>query len=159
MRNDEFDLDIIEITDETDELEALVDRSADQVDSAKVKTVGAKQLVIAACVLAIVVVGVVFAILNHGYKVTFDTQGGSEVIVDAKRRYDKGEKVDTVQYPYREGYLFTGWYTDPSCEEEFAWNMEQDTVTGDMTLYAGWIGMISQDEMQQPITGSPLINP
>ena len=37
--------------------------------------------------------------------------------------------------PFREGYEFTGWYTDSSCTARFDFS---DRVTEDMTLYAGW---------------------
>lgn len=38
--------------------------------------------------------------------------------------------------PLREGYTFTGWYTDTTYTS--AWNFEIDQVTNHMTLYAGW---------------------
>ena len=37
--------------------------------------------------------------------------------------------------PVKEGYEFTGWYTDRDCTN--AWS-EENAVTGSMTLYAGW---------------------
>lgn len=36
--------------------------------------------------------------------------------------------------PVKEGYTFTGWYTDEACTNKYT----QSYVTGDMTLYAGW---------------------
>ena len=36
----------------------------------------------------------------------------------------------------RSGYLFTGWYKDALYET--IWDFTQDTVDGDMNLYAGW---------------------
>ncbi len=36
--------------------------------------------------------------------------------------------------PVKEGYTFTGWYTDEACTVPY----EGYTVTDDMTLYAGW---------------------
>ena len=39
--------------------------------------------------------------------------------------------------PERVGYVFDGWYTDRDCTNE--WDMDSDTVTQSMTLYAGWI--------------------
>ena len=47
-----------------------------------------------------------------------------------------GEKLELPQPPTREGYTFTGWYTDTACFE--LWDVETDTVESDMNLYAGW---------------------
>ena len=51
------------------------------------------------------------------------------------------EKGKTIAQEYvadgdRLGMVFEGWYTDEACTQE--WNMEEDTVQGDMTLYAGY---------------------
>ena len=37
--------------------------------------------------------------------------------------------------PAKEGYRFTGWYTDPECTIKY----EGDTFTDDITLYAGYV--------------------
>lgn len=37
--------------------------------------------------------------------------------------------------PAKEGYRFTGWYTDPECTVKY----EGDTFTDDITLYAGYV--------------------
>ena len=47
-----------------------------------------------------------------------------------------GELLDVPEPPTREGYQFTGWYTDATCE--IPWNVEVQTIETDMTLYAGW---------------------
>ena len=47
-----------------------------------------------------------------------------------------GQLLDIPEPPTREGYTFTGWYEDPTCFN--LWDMENDTVESDMTLYAGW---------------------
>lgn len=38
--------------------------------------------------------------------------------------------------PTRDGYSFTGWYTDAACTTLYRFGVQ--TVTGDVTLYAGW---------------------
>ena len=49
----------------------------------------------------------------------------------------KGEPLDmTIYVPERYGYLFNGWFKDAECTEAFA---ETDIITGNITLYAGWI--------------------
>ena len=39
---------------------------------------------------------------------------------------------------FRTGYVFTGWYTDPSCAESTKWNFESYISEEQITLYAGW---------------------
>lgn len=68
------------------------------------------------------------------YTVTFDSQGGSPV---ASATAAQGGKVTKPADPTREGYRFDGWYREAACEN--AWNFDAGTVTGDMTLYAGWL--------------------
>lgn len=51
------------------------------------------------------------------------------------------EKGDTIAEEYIEdgerlGMTFEGWFKDAECTQE--WNMEQDVVTEDMTLFAGY---------------------
>lgn len=67
-----------------------------------------------------------------GYTVTYDTQGGSSV---AASHPVQGGKLLKPADPEREGYRFTGWYTDAACT--VVWDFD-DPVNADMTLYAGW---------------------
>lgn len=69
----------------------------------------------------------------NSYIVTFDTKGGSSV---AAVECGKGE-VLSVAAPTKDGYAFTGWYTDSSCT--VPWSMETAVVEKSMTLYAGWM--------------------
>ena len=70
---------------------------------------------------------------DPGFTVTFDSKGGTDV-PSQSRMY--GELLEVPEPPTREGYTFTGWYKDASCD--ILWNLEQDTVQTDTTLYAGW---------------------
>lgn len=42
--------------------------------------------------------------------------------------------TELPETPTKTGYTFTGWYTDPECTQLY----EEDMVTSDITLYAGW---------------------
>ena len=85
-------------------------------------------------ILALVLVGaLIFVISHNGFTVNFETNGGTEV---ASVRVLHGETVAQSQVPAREGYEFTGWYTDRACTSP--WSMDSYTVTGSLTLYAGW---------------------
>lgn len=51
-----------------------------------------------------------------------------------KRMY--GELIEAPEPPTREGFVFDGWYLDPGAA--IPWDLEEDTVTESITLYAGW---------------------
>ena len=81
------------------------------------------------------VILVVFALemRDPGFTITFDSRGGTDV---ASQSQMWGETLELPEPPTREGYTFTGWYTDPGCT--ILWNVEERTIEGDVTLYAGW---------------------
>ena len=49
---------------------------------------------------------------------------------------EDGALIPAPAQPEREGYTFTGWYTDEGCT--VAWNLDTDCPVADMTLYGGW---------------------
>ena len=89
-------------------------------------------IIIVACVLLIILF-VAMDLRDPGLTITFDSQGGTDV---AFQEQIYGELLTLPEPPTREGYVFTGWYTDPACFEP--WNIEVDTIQSEMTLYAGW---------------------
>lgn len=89
-------------------------------------------IIIVAC-LVVIVVFLAIDLQNPGFTITFDSKGGSDV---APQNQMYGELLDMPESPTREGYLFTGWYTDYACYE--AWDPENDVIQSDITLYAGW---------------------
>ena len=83
------------------------------------------------------VVILVFWFATHGgYNVTFDTEGGSEIV---PQRLRHGELAKEPEIPLKPGYTFCGWITseDESLAKE--WNFATDKVENDMTLYAVWM--------------------
>ncbi len=88
--------------------------------------------IIVACIAVILIV-VALELRNPGFTVTFDSRGGTDVPAQ-NQMY--GELLEVPEPPTREGYAFTGWYTDSACFEP--WDTENRTVETDMTLYAGW---------------------
>ena len=67
--------------------------------------------------------------------VTFDSQGGTDVSEITGKAY--GDLLDPpAGDPTKAGYYFAGWYKDGACTE--IWSFTLDTVTEDLTLYAGW---------------------
>ena len=95
--------------------------------------VKALDCVIIVCIIAILVV-VAIEMRNPGFTITFDSKGGTDV---AAQNQMYGEKLELPEPPTREGYTFTGWYTDYGCYAP--WDVENDTIETDMTLYAGWV--------------------
>ena len=88
--------------------------------------------IILACIAVIILV-VALEMRNPGFTITFDSRGGSDVPAH-NQMY--GQLLELPEPPTREGYVFTGWYKDHACF--VLWDLEQDTVQEDMTLYAGW---------------------
>ncbi len=72
-------------------------------------------------------------ISNAGFTVNFDSMGGT-MVESQKHMY--GELIEAPIPPTREGYLFDGWYWDQNTTRP--WDIENDTVTESLTLYAGW---------------------
>lgn len=66
------------------------------------------------------------------YTVKFDANGGSSV---SSQSVAKNGTVTKPANPMREGYTFTGWYTDADCEILYDFSA---AVKSSFTLYAGW---------------------
>lgn len=66
--------------------------------------------------------------------ITFDVNGHGTAPV-AQTIYT-GDKLAKVAEPTAAGYTFGGWYTDKELTKAF--DVENDTVSGDTTLYAKW---------------------
>lgn len=93
-----------------------------------------RRLIASAVVLAMLIcMCAAFAACNKEdktYTVTYDSRGGSEVSPSSGVVVIEQSPETT-----REGYEFTGWYTDPDLTQKVEFPY---TVTGDTTLYAGW---------------------
>ena len=94
-----------------------------------VKTLDTFIIVGIAAILVLVIIG----LQDPGFTITFDSKGGTDVPAQDQMY---GELLEVPEPPTREGYTFTGWYTDPACE--VAWDLENGIIESDMTLYAGW---------------------
>lgn len=88
--------------------------------------------IMVASLVLVLVAALIFVVSHNGFTIEFDTDGGSYV------EPIKAMHSETVsaEDPVKEGYEFTGWYTDRDCTQK--WNMSSDTVSGSMKLYAGW---------------------
>ena len=88
--------------------------------------------IIIGCILVIIVF-LAIDLQNPCFTITFDSKGGTDVPAQ-NQMY--GELLEVPEPPTREGYTFTGWYMDHACFE--LWDVENDIIEADMTLYAGW---------------------
>ena len=88
--------------------------------------------IIVACI-AVIVILVALDLRNPGFTITFDSRGGTDV---APQNQMYGELLEVPEDPTREGYEFSGWYLEPSCDE--LWEEDTDIIESDLTLYAGW---------------------
>lgn len=83
--------------------------------------------------IVLLVAVTIFIVSHNGFTVSFDTDGGSHI---ESVKVMHSQTVDIKEEPVKEGYIFTGWYTDRDCTDSF--DITTDTVTTSMTLYAGW---------------------
>lgn len=65
--------------------------------------------------------------------VTFNTNGGSEV---PAQTIESGSHVTNPDEPTRDGYTFTGWFTDEALTQRA--DLINSTFSKDTTIYAGW---------------------
>ena len=65
------------------------------------------------------------------YTLTYESNGGTTF---AAERYASGTKVELTKTPHRDGYVFTGWYSDA----ELSQPVTSVTMRKNMTVYAGW---------------------
>lgn len=110
----------------------------------------------------------VYRVEIMGYpEIHFESNGGS--VVDDIEQTAFNVPAEKPTDPERDGYTFTGWYTDEDCTQIFDWSLG---LKKDITLYAGWQqnvepgseywtitfdpseGSVSQTSMQCPKGGS-----
>lgn len=72
-------------------------------------------------------------IISTDCTVMFESNGGTEV---PNQIVHYGDKIQRPEDPVRKGYHIDGWYTDIDLKD--LWDFENDTVQGNMTLYAKW---------------------
>ena len=70
--------------------------------------------------------------LSDCIKVSFDTNGAGTIESQILLGSNYAKEPET---PSKEGYVFSGWYTDQACTIPYGFNQK---LTADTTLYAGW---------------------
>lgn len=67
------------------------------------------------------------------YTISFETNSDNYISTIIS---DYGLKIDDPIEPGKDGYTFSGWYSDSSLINE--WEFDKDVITSDLTLYASW---------------------
>ena len=84
--------------------------------------------------------------------VKFEENGGTSVEDAVIQIHDLVYDPGT---PYREGFVFDGWYADSSFSVK--WDFDNDTVENDMILYAKWsVQAIEDEESENEISDDTL---
>ena len=78
---------------------------------------------------------------NVAYKVTFHTDGGSEV---ASKNVKNGKTLAKPADPTKAGNKFIGWYKDKDCKG-LPFSFETDAITENTDLYALWVAVGEND--------------
>lgn len=69
---------------------------------------------------------------SSAYTIKFDTNGGSEL---KNISVKSGQSIGTITEPKKDGYIFTGWYSDKELTKPYN---KDEKVTASAILYAGW---------------------
>lgn len=78
---------------------------------------------------------------NVAYKVTFNSNGGSEV---AAKNVKNGKTLAKPADPTKTGNKFIGWYKDKNCKG-LPFSFETDAITANTDLYALWVAVGEND--------------
>lgn len=88
-----------------------------------------------------------YAVWLQNVSVVFDANGGK--FENGESTYSieltMGDMITAPESPEYDGYTFSGWYIDGKLLE--TWDFENDTVTENTTLYAGWIANIEEHDV------------
>lgn len=73
--------------------------------------------------------------VEEAVTVSFDTKQGTAV---DSQLVTVGSKVVKPADPTKEGYTFSGWFTDEDCTNAYDFDADVDGTQPEFTLYAGW---------------------
>jgi len=88
--------------------------------------------------------------------ITYNSMGGSPV---SQVPGTVGATISPPSTPTNSGSTFTGWYKESTCANQ--WNFSSDPVTGDMTLFAGWLTdkyLVTYNPLGGSAVGSSQVN-
>lgn len=106
--------------------------------------------VIAAVVVAVAAIGIVYAITDDRYDITYVLNGGTQNELNPTS-YEAGTTTELYD-PYDDDMVFVSWYLDEAMTEPVV-SIGPDT-SGDITLYAGWSDSVVGKTLEYDVSGS-----
>ena len=73
--------------------------------------------------------------VKQAVTVTFDSNEGTPI---DSQLVTVGDKVVKPTDPTKEGYIFSGWFTNEDCTNAYDFDADVDGTQPEFTLYAGW---------------------
>ena len=96
-------------------------------------TISEKKLSVGIIIAIAVLIALMVIGSSIGFTASFESEEG-KIISSQHLRY--GDRVAEPPVPSREGYVFSGWYTDK--EHTNLYDFENARLRDDITLYAHW---------------------
>ena len=105
---------------------------------------------IAAVVVAVAAIGIVYAITDDQYDITYVLNGGTQNDLNPTS-YEAGTTTELYD-PYDDDMVFVSWYLDEALTTPVV--SIGPEFTGDITLYAGWSDSVVGKALEYDVSGS-----
>ena len=105
---------------------------------------------IAAVVVAVAAIGIVYAITDDRYDITYVLNGGTQNDLNPTS-YEAGTTTELYD-PYDDDMVFVSWYLDEALTTPVV--SIGPEITGDITLYAGWSDSVVGKALEYDVSGS-----
>ena len=105
---------------------------------------------IAAVVVAVAAIGIVYAITDDRYDITYVLNGGTQNDLNPTS-YEAGMTTELYD-PYDDDMVFVSWYLDEALTTPVVYIGPE--ITGDITLYAGWSDSVVGKALEYDVSGS-----
>ena len=105
---------------------------------------------IAAVVVAVAAIGIVYAITDDRYDITYVLNGGTQNDLNPTS-YEAGMTTELYD-PYDDDMVFVSWYLDEALTTPVV--SIGPEITGDITLYAGWSDSVVGKALEYDVSGS-----
>ena len=105
---------------------------------------------IAAVVVAVAAIGIVYAITDDRYDITYVLNGGTQNDLNPTS-YEAGMTTELYD-PYDDDMVFVFWYLDEALTTPVV--SIGPEITGDITLYAGWSDSVVGKALEYDVSGS-----
>lgn len=73
---------------------------------------------------------------SDNHRVSFEADGIEDIVLPVRVEKNTELNLELIQLPYRDGYIFDGWYTDKELTNKVVEGM---FIDGDVKLYGQWV--------------------